>query len=54
MLVSGLCIARAALERRGSRGGHYREDFPKRGGYGNRHVNIRRGAGGLPVAFWSE
>ena len=54
MLVSGLCIARAALERRGSRGGHYREDYPVRGGYGNRHVNIRRGSGGLPAASWSE
>jgi succinate dehydrogenase / fumarate reductase flavoprotein subunit len=36
-------ITRSALERRESRGGHYRDDFPaKDAGWGTRNVLVRR------------
>lgn len=54
MLNTGLIIARAALERKGSRGGHFRADFPEKGDYGSLHVNIRLNPEGTPEAFWSE
>ncbi len=54
MLLAALGIAIAARERQGSRGGHYRSDYPERGPYGNRHVDLRLGPAGRPEAFWTE
>jgi succinate dehydrogenase / fumarate reductase flavoprotein subunit len=47
MLLVGECIARAALEREESRGGHTRDDFPDPDPeWGGRNVVCRRGADG--------
>jgi succinate dehydrogenase / fumarate reductase flavoprotein subunit len=47
MLTVAEAIARAALERRESRGGHYREDFPdKDKEFGNVNISIVKGAAG--------
>jgi L-aspartate oxidase len=54
MVLVGLGIATAAQQRQGSRGGHFRADFPERGPYGNRHVDLRLDPAGRPEAFWTE
>jgi succinate dehydrogenase / fumarate reductase flavoprotein subunit len=47
MLLVGECIARAALEREESRGGHTRDDFPDPDPeWGRTNVVLRRGADG--------
>lgn len=48
MLTVAEAIARAALERRESRGGHYREDFPdKDKEFGNVNMSIVKGGDGI-------
>ena len=54
MLLAAQGIATAARERQGSRGGHFRLDYPDRGPYGNRHVELRLGPAGRPEALWIE
>jgi succinate dehydrogenase / fumarate reductase flavoprotein subunit len=40
-------VARAALERKESRGGHFRDDFPQKDpNYGKFNIVIRKGPGG--------
>jgi succinate dehydrogenase / fumarate reductase flavoprotein subunit len=47
LLTISEAITRSALERRESRGGHFRDDFPdKDASYGTFNIVIRRGAGG--------
>ena len=47
MLTVAEAIARAAWERKESRGGHYRDDFPeKRKEFGNVNINIQKGRSG--------
>ncbi len=54
MVTVGLVVARAALERRESRGAHYRLDYPRRDDANYlRHSLVRMGAEGL-VVEWSR
>ncbi len=46
-------ITLAALERKCSRGGHFRSDYPDKGKCGNKHINLKKEDGKIKV-YWSE
>lgn len=46
-------ITKAALERRCSRGGHFRSDFPDKGKCGKKHIDILKDGENIKI-FWSE
>lgn len=49
-LISGLAIAVSALERKESRGSHYRDDFPAETEEWMKHVHVRMSDGGPAVS----
>ena len=50
MLTIAEAIAKAARERKESRGGHFREDYPeKRDEFGKMNISIRKNASGEMV-----
>jgi L-aspartate oxidase len=49
MLTVGSLITEAALQRKGSVGGHYRSDFRQRGDDWQRHIQLSRKRAGMKV-----
>ncbi len=47
-------ITLAALNRRCSRGGHFRSDFPTKGECGNMHLDLKKDMGEVIKVFWEE